>query len=911
MNSMAENVIIELKDWREVYTTQKPMLENAKENNHKFYFTTDNGKSNGKMFGSCPDIDTFLSYYSGLESKDKHFYEFLHGDSPINEYYDIDLKADKNITTFKNPENIFMRFNSIRNEFINEYFPNSDILTDWRITDSSKLDKELGVWKVSLHLVNRLNVFENNKITKKWYELFETFLNQFYVGEEIFDNAVSSIYRSMRMIQSTKIKDTTRPLLCAQWHSASVDAAIKEFFIQNSDSSKRHACIRAIEEYSDNQKLIKSEEKKLEKNLVKFETTQPPTKILDEEDDEVELLITLIANQINAKTHSLCDNSTDKITYKSFMNLCFAYLSTQVVKGELPNQKDVEDFISTELYPLYRNSKEHAIEPILSSIIKSATRNGANKSLSRSAGSEGVYTKASLHFWAREDFGQYKAYFGKAKIVSKCGVFNDDPTYFWGDFVDYILGHRFDDYSLLLDYVRRNFNRVCVIVKKAKSQVYYMKIEYAKVDCKTYVLEETTEKPNYMCKYVDKKGNQTCKLRTVLDEVIEDLKTYNALAFTPFGKELPENHLKIFNTFSGMKAQLIDTPQPETLCPKILNHIKLVLCDNKQDRYDYLITWLAHICQYPEIKTRVMMILYSADTQVGKGLIAEALVSKIFGFANATKTGSMNDAIGDFNGLISNKILVVFDEANNGGNDKITESKVQSLKSRITDSIQSQNKKGINQEQVIDYCNFMALLNGNLKIENNDGRTCVFKVSDSKKGDTEYFKTVLSEMNDETATNALYTYLFNYKIVLDLTNIPKTEERKEMIMQTAEQPIKFFNEIKEGNYILNGRALDRKLEDTMDYSSVGTNVIEKVYITLDILYSEFNYWVVDAGEKSGVYSKIKFAKFCKLSFGDCVRRRTISGNKRYLDITSILPIIPIGCEEITDDYVNPDINLVL
>ena len=257
-------------DWKDIYLTQKPMLENAKQNEHTFYFTTDNEKTNGKKFGSCPDIDTFLSYYSSLESKDKHFYEFLHGDSPVNEYYDIDLKADKNITTFKDPENIFFRFNSIRNEFINEYFPDSGILTDWRITDSSKFDKVLNVWKVSLHLVNRLNVFENNKITKKWYSLFEKFMNEFYAGEEIFDKAVSSVYRSMRMIQSTKIKDTTRPLLCANWHPSSATADIKEFFIQNADSSKRHACIRSIEAYDDTQKLVKLQDKKLEKNLAKL-----------------------------------------------------------------------------------------------------------------------------------------------------------------------------------------------------------------------------------------------------------------------------------------------------------------------------------------------------------------------------------------------------------------------------------------------------------------------------------------------------------------------------------------------------------------------------------------------------------------------------------------------------------------
>jgi len=870
---MKENVIIELKDWREVYTTQKPMLENAKEKDHKFYFTTDNEKTNGKMFGSCPDIDTFLSYYSALESKDKHFYEFLHGDSPVNEYYDIDLKSSQNITTFKDPENIFLRFNSIRNEFINECFPNSDILTDWRITDSSKFDKDLNVWKVSLHLVNRLNVFENNKITKRWYAMFETFMNDFYCGEEIFDKAVSSVYRSMRMVESTKIKDITRPLLGAKWHSKSNGTEnIKEFYIQNADTKYKHACIRAIDKYSETQKLIKRSETKYQKDLIKFQK-EPEVNIIEEEEDEVELLITLITNQITAKTHSLCDNSpsgvTDKITYKSFMNLCFAYLSTLTVNGKISDEEEVGNFITTEIYPFYRNSKEHTIDNILSSILKASTRNS----------SATPYTKASLHYWAREDFQTYKLHFGKPKIITTCGVFNDDKKFYFGNFIRHILRTTFDDYDQLLKYVVANFNKICLPVMLAKL-TYYLKRENP-TDVESYILDRT-EELSYMCKFFGKKGLEEAKLKNVLNSVTDQLTEYNALTYRPFGKKEPFSNPEIFNTFMGMKTHLIeyDPTNEETKtsgCPLLIKHIREVICAGDENIFEYFITWMAHIIQYPEIKTKIMMILYSEKQQIGKGILAEMLINKIFGFINACKTNTINDIFGDFNSLLGNRIFVVIDELN--GKDPATNSKIQKLKSRITDSSQTINAKGIDAEQVIDYTNFMMLTNeaGATKIETHDQRTCVLKVSEHKLGDIKYFKDLSAEIENDDACNAFYTYLWHYDTTkISLRNIPQTDQRAEMILQTAEQPIKFFNDIKQEYYKLEEPQLTRNDEG--------------VFITLDSLYSSFLNWVIVNGEKTGIYSKLKFGKFCKSSFGDIVQSRAFNnGRARSVNINSIVP----------------------
>ncbi len=831
-------------DGFEVFSSQKEAFENANNKNHTFYFAIDKGISGKKEYGSCLNSKVFIDIYNDMEPK--CFYELLNENSAVHEYYDIDLKAENN-TLNKSPEQIFLRFDAIRKDFINVDFNSNEnnLLTDWRITDSSKRNKD-GIWKVSLHLVNRKVIWKNNWVTKTWYKIFQEFVKSFY-NEEIFDKAVDSKNRAMRIIHSCKASDLKRPLEQAIWKHGTSKLPLVDFLIQAEDTivNRNMATYFKVEliQFMESKKLSGEKEQK-QRVLKENEIPDDKCSIKDDGEDEVETLVNLITDKIKQSSHSLCSDNKPQIEYKNFRSLCFAYLSTF---GKIEDDQ-VYSFILSDIWPYYRSKDDHKPEAIINCII-----NGVKQNQHR----ENKYTIKSLHYWAIEN-EDYDKYFGKKEIKHSTAVFNEDENFFWGDFVSVIISTVFESQEELEKYVIQNINKVCVIIQE-ESPVFFLKMESS---IKAYTLKSCTSF-GYACKFYNKKKKEeVLKLDTVIKGNLNLIKRHNCFVYRPYGVTKPNIKDEIFNTFTGFKAKLKPSSllqKPEDKCDLILKHIKEVLCANDDDKNDYFLTWLSHIIQFPEKKTKVMLILYSQEQQAGKGIIAEKLVTSVFGMDNSTKTPSINDLVGDFNNLLSNKVFVVIDEANS---DPVTNMKVQKLKSIITDQVQTTQQKYFDVTQSIDYSNFMLLTNeaNAMKIEAQDKRTCVFKVSGHRINDRQYFKDLNDQLEDKDAIDYFYTYLFNYKSTRHISDIPDTVERQDMMMLTAEQPIKFFNDVKENNYELNERFITRIRNDENDNKGV--------WITNSVLYDRFLDWVVCTGEKQGIYSLPKFNKFAKNMFGD-------------------------------------------
>lgn len=841
----------------EIFATQKSCFENAKVKGNTFYFAIDKGNVGKKEYGSCKDLETFLEFYKDYEPK--HFYEILAEGNSCFEYYDIDLKVEQNEHN-KTPEQIFMRFHAIREEFVGNCFKNIG-LADWRITDSSKMD-ESGRWKISLHLVNRNNIFEYTEITQSFYYQFEQYVRDYYGRFDLFDKCVSSKNRAMRMILSTKASDKKRPLQQAIWKHGQEQIPIEEFFIQTKPKSVLgQICSFEVKKFEELKEKQEDEDDKNRKIMSQAEEKLVKTNLVDTEDDETECLIQLITEQIKKGVHSLCDNKTPYIEYSKFRNLCFAYLST--FKTEDYKEDQLYNFILTEIWVFYRSKESYNPENVINCIIN-ASRPDRKENVYNKNYSE--YTVKSLHYWARENT-DYEKHFEKRETKISNGLFNEDENFFWGDFCDVLLTTIFQDYDSLVKYVLENFNKVCVIIIQG-SPIFCIKCESP---IKSYVFKQETF-IKLTCKYTGKKGEETEKLSTILEQNLSVLKRHNSFMYKPFGVNYLSQNPKIFNTYNGMKAKLV-SELSVSKCSKILNHIKEVLCANDNDKYEYFLTWLSHIVQYPEKKTKIMMILYSDAQQPGKGIIAEKLVESVFGVDNSFKTNSINDMLGDFNGLTSNKIFAVIDEVNGGG-DLLNNNKIQKLKSLITDQFQTINKKYFEAEQNIDYLNFMMLTNESnaMKIESSDKRTCVFKVSDHRVNDRKYFIELTKELEDSECINHFYTFLYQYKSKRNILDIPQTKEREEMKNLTAEQPIKFFNDVRNKYYEIDERMISRK---------------DGVWISCENFYQQFNTWVERTGEKQGIYSLIKFNKFVKNEFGEYKFFNT--DNKRKFNVEKILP----------------------
>jgi hypothetical protein len=828
-----------------LFPTQKLCFEIADKLNHTFFFACDKNDKGCKEYGSAKNLAEFLKVYNSLDNSEKNYYEMIREKQPRYEYYDIDMSGTRT------PKQVFALFNSIRMKFLRNEMSIIDDEPAWRITDSSREIDE--GWKVSLHIVNKAIVFENAAQTKAWYDWFGEFVKTHYVDmDNLFDVSVCSINRVMRMIGSSKFGQN-RPLEkednCSKY-------PMEDFFITNLnyDFKVNEEILLKIKEKGKDELQYKAENKKLVKEQDKIIAM---TK-LNEDEDEVETLVSLITEKISDKTHSLCDGDSDKITYQNFRNLSFAYVnaSSQSTRDDMK-----ESFILTEILPYYRHASQYKGEDLVKNIVR-ATRDGQ------------CYTIASLHYWAKES-ENYKSHFSSKKYHAT-GVFDTYDTYTWGEFKDEIECQVFSSFEDVRKCFIANFNRVCVPMKW-DTDTFFIKIEDIMND---FIFRECKKKIDFKVRYESKSSKgaleeKKVKFSELYDSCLDNTKRFNNFGFMPYGiKEKNRISETCFNQFSGFRAKYLNKEDVDTnFIEPILNHIRFVWCDNNEIKYIWVLNWLAHIVQKPHEKTKVMLVLYSDAQQTGKGIIVEWMLKEIIGFRHSCKTGSMKKIVGNFNAMTENRIFIAIDEVSN--DEKYSDKEFEKMKTLITDTAQDIEKKGVDAYQTLDCSNYLLMTNNSNAVKLNEGerRTCVLKCNESRAGDTEYFNKLGKVLENEDAINNFYTFLCDLELTVNLKDIPETEERDEMILQTSEQPMKYFACIKNRDYEPNFVILEKK----------NAKLVSGIE-----LYSDFQNWVNIFSEKQGIYSQLKFARFAVKKLGSAQTFRFGDKTQRMYNVTSLL-----------------------
>jgi hypothetical protein len=579
---------------------------------------------------------------------------------------------------------------------------------------------------------------------------------------------------------------------------------------------------------------------------------------------DIETLVDLIASYIKLKKHSLCDIENaivnGNVTYYNMRNLTFAYLNGVI--GIQPKE-EIYSFFETEILPLYRHAKEYEAKTLLDTM--------HNSSESKSCTS--CYTVKSLHYWAKEN-SEYKTHFPEKEL--DIGVFDrDDAKYYFADFKQYIQDNVFESYDLLEEYFVLNFPRACII-ETDNEDIYHMKKQPALFDA-NYAFESCL-KIKLKSKYYEKNKKNVNTLKRIsfedmIDNVISKIKRYHCLKFIPrdiYSTESTTDE-KTFNVFDGLKAKKLDILNMKKIT-LLLDHIKYVLADGNEINNQYILSWLSHIVKSPQSKTKIMLILYSDKFQTGKGTFAEFLLKYVIGMSIGCKTPHLHQIAGKFNELTRNKLMVVLDDTSQYQN--YENGFWDTLKSLITDNLQTNERKGVDAQPSMDYTNYMLLTNHSnaMKIAKEDKRTAVFKVSNDKIDDTEYFNKLHKSLDQECADN-FFTYLYNRTTEnVNVKNIPNTEARNEMIINTSEQPLKFFEMVK-----------------CQEHSLIAPHTIihkdNKQYIASSDLFLEFKHWAVTCNEKN-IYSLQKFSKFSTQEFG-----KTVNINqKKCINITSLFQI---------------------
>jgi hypothetical protein len=337
----------------------------------------------------------------------------------------------------------------------------------------------------------------------------------------------------------------------------------------------------------------------------------------------------------------------------------------------------------------------------------------------------------------------------------------------------------------------------------------------------------------YKIQTIDDDGNTKTTLKKGDSKFLYNLiPKYTHLAFVP-RKTPPQGS---FNTWTDFQGRLLVEYNTEKV-KMFESYIFDIWADGKEDRYEYILDWLAHIIQKPYEKTGTALFLPGPPGS-GKNVMSDFLVKHVIGTSwSTTMVGISKRGIGrQFNKILMNKLFIVVNELS-CVKDDFHES-FDLIKSYITDDTINIEPKNVDSFTVENLSNLILFSNHmtSVRIEQGDRRYNCFPVSSKRVGDIPYFKAFIDEMYNQEAGDSIRTYLENRKIKNDVKKIIKTELHEELRQNRENSALRFLRDItpnEEGDTFYEIKEMNR----------------EDFTVRCDDFYVSYCNWCILEGEK--------------------------------------------------------------
>jgi hypothetical protein len=210
-----------------------------------------------------------------------------------------------------------------------------------------------------------------------------------------------------------------------------------------------------------------------------------------------------------------------------------------------------------------------------------------------------------------------------------------------------------------------------------------------------------------------------------------------------------------------------------------LEHIKENLCNGDEERYNYLVGWMANTVQNPGEPGQVAVVLRGKQG-TGKGVFAHHF-GALFG-RNYLPVRDSSHIFGQFNGHLRECVFLFADESF-----WVESTKQKSLlKNLITEPEFMMEQKGRDATRAHNCVHLVMASNEQwvVPVEGLDRRFFVLDVSDAKLRDGEYFGRIVEQM-ENGGHEALLHYLLNYDLSdFDVRKFPATEAHSDQMQLT-------------------------------------------------------------------------------------------------------------------------------
>jgi hypothetical protein len=405
--------------------------------------------------------------------------------------------------------------------------------------------------------------------------------------------------------------------------------------------------------------------------------------------------------------------------------------------------------------------------------------------------------------------------------------------------------------------------------KEKKTQYEKIREDFEKENCKVdvnfYCNGNQYNKTDFITKYMNFYADyfQVDKYTSIsfIDKWLKDAnaRTYDKVGIYVDDSKCPKNVLNLWEKWEILKHEEIDDDYEYNKkgLEYFLNHINLLVNYN-EELYIFVVIWLAQMFQYTEIKT--MELIFVSVEGAGKGLFLHFLKTIMGNKKVFETTNPQRDVFGNFNPLMKDSVLVVFNEANKSNFYNANDMK----KALITDKTLIINEKNKNSIEVNSNHRFITFTNNADPSSKNKRRDLFIRCSDDKVGDKTYFEEGFKYAENKNVCLFIYKYLMGLTINKTITqfDIPKSEYDEAITAEQRNIVLLFLDDLCSEYIDIDNTYIEEK----------DNNEIYKDFLRFkNSIHSNYDMTPI------AFHMKISFYKFKSITKGN-------NGNKRFYTI---------------------------
>jgi hypothetical protein len=258
--------------------------------------------------------------------------------------------------------------------------------------------------------------------------------------------------------------------------------------------------------------------------------------------------------------------------------------------------------------------------------------------------------------------------------------------------------------------------------------------------------------------------------------------------FDPSGRKPEPGYLNLWRGF-GVEPK-------EGSWDKLKTHIRVVICDNDEECFEYFMNWLAYMIQHPEKQGEVAIVL-RGGRGAGKGTLGHA-IRKILG-QHGFYINSSKHLVGHFNEHLRDCVFLFADEAFFAGD----KAGLGTLKSIITDPVLNIEGKFKTAQQFANHLHIFMASNSDWVVPagTDERRFFVLDVSDRHKQDHEYFGAIHQELENGGYEAMLHELLHRNISMVNIRAVPQTEALQDQKKHSLETQQTWWLEVLERGYV--------------------------------------------------------------------------------------------------------------